>query len=81
MSGVEKTLGWWPWPVPAPEVQDSGGNMSANESNDEIRVTEEMVSAAAEILWRDPFAGISESLAEEMARKMLIRALSRIQGK
>jgi hypothetical protein len=58
------------------EVQDSGGDRPANESNDEIRVTEEMVSAAAEILWRDPFAGISESLAEEMARKMLIIALS-----
>ncbi len=43
---------------------------------DEIQVTEEMVSAAAEILWMDPFAGIGESTAEEMARKMLFRALS-----
>jgi len=29
------------------------------EPNDEIEVTEEMVSAAAEILWRDPFLGNS----------------------
>jgi len=46
------------------------------EPNDEIEVTEEMVSAAAEILWRDPFAGISSAPAVEMARKMLTLALS-----
>jgi hypothetical protein len=52
------------------------GDRPANESNDEIEVTEEMVSAAAEILWRDPFAGISPAPAVEMARKMLTLALS-----
>jgi hypothetical protein len=42
----------------------------------EIEITAEMVSAAAEVLWRDPFAQISESVAEEMARKMLALALA-----
>jgi hypothetical protein len=55
---------------------DSAGGRPTNEPDDEIEITEEMVSAAAEVLWKDPFLGLGESSAEEMARKMLRIALS-----
>ncbi len=44
-------------------------------------ITDEMVAAAAEVLWRDPFAGISEFVAQQMTRKMLALALSARRGK
>ena len=43
---------------------------------DEIEITDEMVRAAAEVLRRDPFAGIGPTDAEIMTREMLALALS-----
>ena len=51
------------------------------EKHEEIEVTEEMISAAAEVLWKDPLLEISESWAEEKAREMLLLVWSKHRGK
>jgi len=51
------------------------------ETREKTEITDEMVRAGAEVLWRDPFAGISESVAEEMTRKILAAALSARLGR
>jgi hypothetical protein len=47
----------------------------------DIEITEEMISAAAEVLWKDPLLEISESWAEEKAREMLLRVWSKYREK
>jgi hypothetical protein len=47
----------------------------------EIEITKEMISAAAEVLWKDPFLGLGPSSAEEIARKMLMAALVRLRNR
>jgi hypothetical protein len=41
---------------------------------DRIKITEEMTSAAAEVLWMDPSLDIPQAWAERIAREMLERA-------
>ena len=40
----------------------------------EIKITPEMVDAAAEVLWSHPLLDISESEAAELAQEMLARS-------
>ena len=48
----------------------------AEPSETEIEITPEMISAAAEILWRDPFFMISPTVGEQMALAMLEAAFA-----
>jgi hypothetical protein len=43
---------------------------------DETEITEEMISVAAEVLWKSPLIEISEGLALVLAEKMIRGALS-----
>jgi hypothetical protein len=56
-------------------------SIGAGAPENDLGITDEMVSVAAEVLWRDPFAGISRTVAELMTAKMLTLALSVRHGR
>jgi len=43
---------------------------------DKIEITEEMIAAGADVLMADPFLGLGPTSAEDLAEKVLVRALS-----
>jgi hypothetical protein len=65
--------------VDVPDTRCSVGDATAETvvagAPDELQITDDMIFVAAEVLWRFPLLEISEGLAEELAKKMLVRAL------
>jgi hypothetical protein len=54
---------------------DQGASTARRRKRGKVEITEEMISAAAEVLWTETSLDVSQIWAELLAKRMLQRAL------